>query len=296
MPNLKQLRAFEAAARLGSFKAAAEELHVTQAAISHQIKALEDDLDQELFHRRTRKVHPTAHARDFAARLTKAFQAISSATEELTQQQMEGEITVTMAPFYANRIILPRLAKFQELYPGLLVRPDMSSGVVDFRRDDIDAGVRYGMGDWPGLTCVLLHKDILSPVAAPELLKGWDLPIDPAIISGMTLGFDESTPGDWVRWLKAAGSDVTPHGTLIGYGNRARMMDMALSGLGVALADYRLTAADVERGNLVRLHPATIPSEKAMYIVYPATDHPDPRVIAFSDWLKDVLISLSPSD
>ncbi|MGI3186712.1 LysR substrate-binding domain-containing protein [Nioella aestuarii] len=286
LPNLNQLRAFEAAARRLSFKDAADELNVTHAAISHQIKALEADLGLKLFHRMTRRVELTDPARDLAARLSRAFAEIRAATEAATAKDLTGEIRISMAPYFANRVILPYLADFHDLYPGLRVIPEMSSDVIDLRGSDCDAAVRYGNGDWPGMTIVKLYDDMLSAVAAPSLVSGRTLPLTLEEIARMVLGDNALMPEKWPEYFEAGGLTDPGQLTVVSYPDRARVNDMAISGAGVALVDRHLFAADVQAGRLLQLNPLEIQSEKSMYVVFAETEYPDRRVLAFANWLK----------
>lgn len=285
LPNLNQLRAFEAAARHLSFKDAAEELHVTHAAVSHQIKALEADLGLKLFHRLTRRVELTDPARDLAERLSRAFGEIRAATEAVTADRMTGSLRVSMAPYFANRLILPFLPEFHRMYPGLQVIPDMTGKVVDLRSGEHDAAVRYGLGQWPGTSAIKLYDDFLCPVAAPFLVAGRDLPLTPAEIAGLVLGENMAMPGKWQDWFEAAGFVPQTDLTLVGYPDRARVNDMAISGAGAALIDRHLSDPDIAAGHLVKLNDLEIRSDKSMYVVYPETEFPDPRILAFADWL-----------
>jgi LysR family glycine cleavage system transcriptional activator len=294
LPPLNGLRAFEAAARRESFKDAAEELNVTHSAVSHQIKSLEDRLGVQLFRRLGRGVRATAPARDLAEEIGKALDRMQAAIGNISGDPMHGDLHVSIAPFYGNRIVLPRLSRFHALYPQIRVVPDMSSTVIDFRKSELDCGLRYGRGRWPGLTSVAMHIDRLVPVAAPSVVAGRKLPLDPEEIAGLTLGFVEGDERDWDNWFAQLGYDALKPKNMLAYGNRARVIDLAFSGLGVALADAALTAADVAAGNLVQLHPATVDNDRAMWLVYPETEFPDPRVIAFGDWFKaevDALLS-----
>ncbi len=286
LPNLNQLRAFEAAARHLSFKHAAEELHVTHAAVSHQIKALEDQLGQQLFHRRTRQVELTEAAVRFAARLGTAFDQIAEASADLGDGRMEGTLRLSFAPFFGNRMVLPRLARFSDAYPDLRIVPDMESGVTDFSRSDIDGAIRYGHGGWKGLSEVLLWRNRVAPFAAPSYVKRFDLPMDPADIAGLNLGSVSGRAYHWSDWFEAAGYTPDRELMLIEYSNKARALDLALSGNGIALDDVTLIAEERDAGRLVQLHPVVVEQDTAMYLVFPKTAHPDPRLLAFAAWLK----------
>ncbi|AXI55069.1 hypothetical protein C1J05_11730 [Sulfitobacter sp. JL08] len=293
MPPLKQLHAFEAAARHQSFKKAAEELHVTQAAISHQVRALEDHLGKKLFHRKTRQLVLTDAAREFAEGLFGAFAQMQASVERISSQQMAGSLKLSVAPFYANRMVLPLLRNFHEVYPDIRIMPEMDADVVILKGSDIDGAVRYGDGSWSGLASILLRQDQVGPVAAPELVQEYDLPMSPEEIAKLPLAYNLGTQGDWPRWFAQCNALPDARQQLIEYSDRAKAIDLALSGNGVALADTLLTEADVRNGHLVRLHPETVPSEKSMYVVYAETAYPDPRLIAFAEWYQNELEQLN---
>ena len=286
LPPLKALQAFEAAARRESFKDAADELNVTHSAVSHQIKSLEDRLGLQLFRRKGRGVSVTDAGRAFAKELGQAFDRMEAAAAALDDNPMSGTLRVSIAPFYGNRLVLPRLSRFHQMYPDIRVEPNMSSTVLDYRKTDLDCGLRYGRGTWPGLVAVPLHFDELVPVAAPTVVEGQQLPLSPSEIAAMTLGFIDKDEEDWTNWLTLAGHKGGITGTILSYGNRARVIDLAFSGHGVALADVKLTAPDVEAGHLVRLSNHRVASRRGMWLVYPETEFPDPRVIAFGEWFK----------
>ena len=285
LPPLTRLRAFEAAARLGSFKAAASELCVTQAAVSHQIKALELDLGQPLFHRTARAVHLAERARPLAGALTEAFDRMAEATEAFAGPRMEGRLRISVAPFFGNRWLLPRLGRFHERYPGLEVEPVLSFDVVDIAGEGFDAAVRYGHDDWPGLATLPVFRDRVGPVAAPQLVAGCDLPLSAGALAGLPLAATRRWRGDWPAWFAAAGLDGAP-GATIDYDSRAFAFDAALSGNAVCLADMRMTASDEANGRLVRLHPLTVERPQGIQVVHPGIHRPDPRVVAFADWLS----------
>lgn len=289
LPNLNQIKAFEAAARHLSFKKAAEELFVTDAAVGHQIKALEEALDEKLFNRLTRKVELTRAGAAYYPRLKEALDEIEAATLEIFEGQKTGTLKLTAAPFYTNRLVLPRLREFKQRHPDMEVQISFEDEVVDFRTSEIDGGLRYGTGEWPGLKAVFLHGDQVSPVCAPSYLEGRQPPLEPEEIAEMLLGIGGHGDTDWRDWFQAAGSDLGEFPNTIDYPNRARMFDLALSGNGAVLGDLQLIASDLRKGNLVRLHPLAIPRPRAMYLVYPDTGKPDPRLESFGDWLREIV-------
>lgn len=288
LPNLNQIKAFEAAARHLSFKDAAAELFVSDAAVGHQIKALEDALEVKLFNRKTRAVELTAAGAKFLPRLTAALDEIEAATTEISDKD-SGVLKLTAAPFYTNRIVLPNLPAFRASHPGIDVKIVFEDQVVDFTTSDIDGGLRYGDGNWPGLTAVFLHGDQVSPVCAPSYVQGRKLPLEPEEIAEMLLGIGGSGDRDWKDWFDAVGYVPEPSMNIIEYNNRARMFDLALSGNGVVLGDLKLIASDIEKGHLVRLHPAAIPRDRAMYLVYPEKDRPETKMDLFAEWLRELV-------
>jgi LysR family glycine cleavage system transcriptional activator len=292
LPPMTALRTFEAAARNESFKQAAEELNVTSAAVSHQIKTLEDTLGLSLFRRRGRAVQPTDAAKRFAGRLAQAFDTIETATMDLQGNPMSGILRIAVTPFYGNRIVLPRLSRFHTRYPDIQVEPEMNATHIDFNRTNLDGGLRHGTGDWPGLTSISIQKDQLVPVAAPSVVSGRDLPLSAGEIAQLTLGYIEGQKGDWEAWLDMMGYDGAPPKRMVGYGSRSRVVDLAFSGHGVALADKRLTAADVAAGHLVRLNDTPISTGRGIWLVYPETEFPDPRLLAFGDWFRTVVAQI----
>ncbi|MCI5077850.1 LysR substrate-binding domain-containing protein [Oricola sp.] len=286
MPSFKQLRALEAAVRHRSFKRAASELFVTQAAISHQIKALEDTLGLALFVRGTREVRPTGEAESYAERLGEAFALIAAATAEIDRKRMTGRLRLSVAPFYGNRWLLPRLERFRALYPELEIEAALSFDLVDFAASSVDAAVRFGAGDWPGLRCIPIHGDCVGPVCAPKLLAGRAPDLDPAEIAAMPLVTATQWHEDWPTWFEAVGFAPPADLKITSYDNRAFAFDAALSGNGVFLGDIRMTASDEEAGHLVRLHPLMIERPQGIHLVYPETRIRDPRIEALGEWMK----------
>ncbi len=292
MPPLKQLHAFEAAARHQSFKLAAEELHVTQAAVSHQVRALEEHMGQQLFVRKTRQVVLTPQAKGFAEALAQAFDTIAEAAHRMEDVPMEGELKLSVAPFFANRLLLPRLARFAEKFPKIAVRPFMSSTYVDPVDEGFDGLIRYGGGTWDGLTALRLYDDCVTPVAAPSYITERTLPMSPEDIARTVMSSNSQNRRDWSNWFAAVGYTPDFEMTVIDYPDRARAIDLAISGGGVALTDLHIIAPDLASGALIQLHPVAVPSEKNMYLAFPETGRPDPRLMAFFDWFRQDLLAM----
>ncbi|MFB9150484.1 LysR substrate-binding domain-containing protein [Roseovarius ramblicola] len=287
LPVLNQVRAFEAAARHRSFKTAAEELGVTQAAVSHQIKALEETLGVRLFIRRTRAVDLTPEAARALPALTAALDGIEAAMLELGGTAMTGDLAISVAPFYGNRFLLPRLARFHAAHPGLTVRPYLSFAQADLLREGLDGAVRFGTGAWPGLEARLIHRDCVGPVCAPQMVGDAALPMDPGALRRLPLATTRQWRGEWAAWFAALGAGDASPDDLIEHDSRALAFDAALSGNAVCLADIRLTGAAEAAGQLVRLHPFTLERDQGIHAVWPAGKRPDPRMIAFAEWLEE---------
>ncbi len=264
---------------------AAEELHVTQAAVSHQIKALEDDLGQKLFIRMTRQVRLTPKGEALSPVLTRAFEDIAIATSDVRDDALEGEIVVSVAPFFGNRMILPLLPEFHAEFSGIRIKPIMNAEVVDFDKDDFHCAIRYGTGGWKGLDEIHLVHNMVAAFATPSYLASRQLPVTLEEIAGMTLGSVVGREYHWIDWFKVQGYDPGDGLNLIDYNNKARALDLALAGNGVALDDIFLTAREVETGNLVQVHPFVHKQDTSMYLVFPSALKKDIRIRAFGDWL-----------
>src|SRR5437762_12174046 len=172
LPPLNALKAFEAAARDESFTRAAEELCVTQGAVSHQVKALEAELGIKLFNRERQRLIITEAGRDYLTVLRDAFDRIAVGTERLVQRQTSGVLTVSTSPDFAAKWLVNRLGRFAEAHPSIDLRISATLHPVDFAREDVDVAVRHGDGNWSGLDAVRLCTEQLFPVCSPRLMSG----------------------------------------------------------------------------------------------------------------------------
>src|SRR6516162_2490907 len=221
LPLLNALKAFEAAARHESFTRAAEELCVTQGAVSYQVKALEAELAIKLFNRERQRLIITEAGRDYLAVVRDALDRIAVGTERLLQRQNAGVLTVSTSPDFAAKWLVHRLGHFAEAHAGIDLRVSATMHHVDFAREDVDMAVRHGDGNWPGLDAVQLSSEQLFAVCSPKLLSGRRRLDKPADILKFPLIHLDSR-GDWTKWLRAVGvdeGDVT-HGPVL---NRASM-------------------------------------------------------------------------
>jgi LysR family glycine cleavage system transcriptional activator len=287
LPSLNGLRAFEAAARHLSFTQAASELNVTQTAISHQIRRLEEELGIRLFIRKNRALALTPKAKDYLPGVRAAFNDLRLATDRLLRRDNDRVLTVSTLASLAAKWLLPRLSTFQESHPGIDVRITTSTGLVDFRTGDVDAAIRYGRGNWPALRADWLMADELFPVCSPKLLEG-DKPLRcPEDLAHHTLlhssgGYDD----DWRQWLTAAGLP-TNISKLPGISFDLIFMTVqaALDGIGVAMGRTSYVQDDIAKGRLVVPFKITLPADAGFYLVSPEAVPETPKLRAFREWL-----------
>jgi len=291
LPPLSALRAFEAAARHMSFSKAADELHVTPAAISHQVHALEEDLGVRLFHRMNRSIELTASARILLPGLSEAFAGIQSSVRRLRAHNDTGTLTVTSSPSFAAKWLVLRLHRFHEQHPEIDARISATDEVVDLTKGDFDIAIRYGGGKYPGLDAELLFTDEVFPACSPQLLTAGPPLRTPADLSRHTLIHDLAVERDplvptWPMWLKAAGVHDVPAAAGLTFNNMHLSLDAAIAGHGVVLAYSNIAAADLATGRLVRLFSLALPDHFAYYIVTAPGSLERPKVRAFRNWLR----------
>lgn len=284
LPPLNAVRAFEAAARHLSFTRAADELNVTQAAISHQVKALEERLGITLFKRLNRALRLTDAGQAYLPAVRDALDAIAVATDRLQSANRSGRLTVTTLHSFASAWLLPRLLRFREQHPDIDIRLDADDSLSDFARDEIDLAIRHGSGSYPGLTSELLLTEEIFPVCSPTLMTDSHPLRTPEDLRHHTLLHDDGLI-DWRTWLAAAGvrgidADAGP-----GYTNSRILLDAAVAGQGVALARSVIVADDIVTGRLVRPFELALPAKFAYYIVAPPMNWDAPKIVAFREWL-----------
>jgi LysR family glycine cleavage system transcriptional activator len=286
LPSLNGLRAFEAAARHLSFTRAAAELNVTQTAISHQIRRLEEQLGIRLFLRRNRALLLTREAESYLPAVRAAFEDLRRATERLRRPEREGLLTVSTTASLAAKWLVTRAAAFQEAHPGIEVRITTSSHLVDFRREEVDMAVRYGRGNWPGLRAQWLMAEELFPVCSPSLLNGARPLRQPEDLVHHTLLHATVSREDWQLWLTAAGlpgSIASRRG--LTFDQSFMAIQAAVDGHGIAMGRTRFVEADVAAGRLVVPFDVVLPADAGFYIVAPEDTAGSPKIALFRDWL-----------
>ncbi|MBR8034711.1 MULTISPECIES: transcriptional regulator GcvA [Burkholderia] len=293
--HLNALRAFEASARHRSFSAAAAELHVTPAAVGQLVRALEEWLGTPLFHRgasgRLRLV-PTEAAERALPDIRAGFDRLTVGLERLKEGSTSGVLTVAVSPAFAAKWLLPRIESFQNAWPDTDVRLDTNLKPVDFVTQQIDIGVRYGTGNWPGLVADKLMDEDVYPVCSPGLLRGRPRLQKPSDLARETLIHDLSMDSRtgfpaWDTWLRKAGVADAATGRGMQINNSAAVLQAAIDGHGVALARSVMARDDLAAGRLVRLFPEiTYASPLAYYIVYRDECSGLAKLVAFRDWLR----------
>jgi LysR family transcriptional regulator, glycine cleavage system transcriptional activator len=287
LPSLNGLRAFEAAARHLSFTQAAGELNVTQTAISHQIRRLEEELGVRLFVRQNRALTLTPEARDYLPGVRAAFNDLRLATDRLLRKDNEHVLTVSTLASLAAKWLLPRLSSFQEAHPGIDVRITTSTALVDFKSGDVDAAIRYGRGNWPGLRADWLTADEMFPVCSPALLTGSKPLKCPQDLEQQTLlhssgGYDD----DWRLWLTAAElpTNISKQPGLT-FDLVLMTVQAAIDGIGVAMGRTSYVQGDIAKGRLVVPFKITLPVNAGFYLVSPEARPDPPKLAAFRQWL-----------
>jgi LysR family transcriptional regulator, glycine cleavage system transcriptional activator len=284
LPPLNALKAFEAAARHESFTRAAEELCVTQGAVSHQVKALEAELGLKLFNRERQRLLITEGGRAYLGVVRDAFDRIADGTERLLQRQSGGALTVSTSPNFAAKWLVHRLGRFAEAHPEIDLRVSASAHHVDFAREDIDLAVRHGDGTASGLHVVRLCVEKLFPACSPKLLDGRNALRSPADLARYPLLHinDRQGWGQWLDFAGVAGVDPT-RGPVLSQASMA--IDAAVDGQGVVLARTALAAWDLLGGRLVRPFDLEMPVSYGYWIVCSKAVAKLPKIVAFSDWL-----------
>lgn len=285
LPPLKALHVFEVAGRHLSFTRAAEELHVTQAAVSHQVKKLEEQLGVKLFRRLNRRLLLTEEGQIYLPAVREGLRHIGHATDQLLAKHRSGVLTVSVLPSFAAKWLVPRLHKFRDQYPDVDVRVSAFEWPVDFSRDEVDLAIRYGRGKWAGLQADPLLTEDVFPVCSPDLVKGARPLRRPADLRHHTLLHDDYSREDWRIWLKAADVKGVDPRRGLSFSHTSIMLEAAESGQGVALGRTPLVADDLARGRLVKPFDISLPADYAYYVVCPVEAADRPKIVAFREWL-----------
>jgi len=288
LPPLNALRAFEASARQLSFTKAAEELFVTQAAISHQIKSLEEHLGLKLFMRKNRSLLLTEEGQSYYLDIKDIFNALHEATEKLLARGAKGAITVSMQPSFAIQWLVPRLNAFNQLHPEIDVRIKAVDQPDNSLTEDVDIAIYYGRGRWPDVHAEKLHTEYLVPVCSPLFLQGKKPLKTIDDLAKHTLLHDTSRR-DWKRWFKEVGvkgANVN-HGAI--FSHSSMVLQAAIYGQGVALVNSVLAKPDIDAGRLVCPFEHVLISKSSFYIVCRPHQIELGKIASFRRWVLDTV-------
>jgi LysR family transcriptional regulator, glycine cleavage system transcriptional activator len=284
LPPQAAVRVFETAARLENFTAAAQELGMTQAAVSYQVKLLEERLGLSLFQRSGRRVALTEKGREIAPVIIRAFDQMRQGFATLRQDHA-SVLTISCTNSFAHLWLAPNIGKFQMRHPGLAVRIQADDAVVDLARDGVDLAIRGGKGEWPDLEAKLLSHNRLAPLCSPD----WLAAHGPIADAGALRAVPRLSPDDqwWGEWFSSMGVEGEAALTLPGIALDSQVMEgrAALAGQGVAIVNLFLWKAEVEAGLLVEAVPSYVREQASYWIVYPLHARNAPKVKAFRDWI-----------
>ena len=295
IPGTRALQAFEAAGRHLNFTRAANELHLTPAAISHQIKEIEEQLGVELFHRTSRAMRLTASGEVLYEATIEALAGLTRAVSRARKLTRGSSLLkVTVPAEFAAKWLMRRIDGFKLAWPDIELRFDISNEMRDLEVDDVDVAIRFGSGKYPGLHVDRLFDNVVIPVCSPRLLKSGPPMTGPRDLFRHTLAHIEwSRQGvtwpNWRMWMAAAGVDDFDDSRTLVFNTSNDALQAAIDGSAVTLADFAMVANDLSEGRLVRPLELGIKvaGEFAYFLVYPESTADDPRIIAFRTWILD---------
>lgn len=300
-PGTRALRTLDAAARHLNFTRAADELGLTPAAVSHQIKEIEDRLGTALFARTSRSIRLTEAGLVIHEAAVDALATLERAVSR-TRRLARGaaELKVSMDPTFASKWLMPKVEQFRRLHPDVELRFDVTSKLRHFERDDIDVGIRFGRGKYPGLVTQRLFDNVIIPVCSPRLLKSGPPLEKPRDLQRHTLVHIEwarqgITWPNWRMWMTAAGVADFDDRSCIVFEESSQLIQAAIDGNAVALCDFAMVAKDLSDGRLIRPFDLSIrvPADFAYFLAYPAGSAGDPRIEAFQRWITDEAVRAS---
>lgn len=288
-PPLNPLRTFEVAARLGSLTLAAEELNVSQVAVSRQVKVLEEYLGVTLFKRLHRGIEMTDEGRQLQEGITRAFQDIANASRRVSRRGRRDILAIQSYTTFSQRWLIPRLTHFHDAFPRIEVRLSSSIVPVDFETQNLDAAIRAGKGDWPELHSEKLVDIELIPICSPEYQRQNQLK-HPDDLSRVRLLHSMARPTDWAAWIKRVGADVNPEPG-IRFESSALAYEAASLDSGVALAVKVFVKRQLQSGSLIAPFEQTCYSGEGYFLTWPQKVSPSQPLIKFLDWIREQMDS-----
>ena len=288
LPPLTALRVFCVAAKHLSFTQASLELFVTQAAVSHQIKLLEEHLGLKLFTRRNRNLFLTEEGQAYYHDIKDIFAHVTDATEKLLARGAKGAITIASPPSFASTWLVPRLSLFSQAYPDIDVRLKAVDFADGYLTDDMDVAIYYGRGRWSGLLADKLHDEFITPVCSPILLENEPRLHSVTELDKHTLLHDESRNG-WRNWLRHYGLTHINVNQGPVFSHSMYVLQAASLGQGVALANTVLAKPELESGRLVCPFSQKIAAKEAFYLVADKLHYESEKVTAFREWMLELV-------
>lgn len=292
LPSIQSLIAFEAVARYGSFTRASEELCLTHSAISHRIRVLENFVGATLFLRSHHSASLTDDGIVLMESVAKALSLIESAFTPKKTGACSSNITISVLPHFASAWLLGRIRHFNERYPEIDLKLDASYKLASFKGNEIDLAIRYGMGNWPGLTSIKILDEEVFPVCSPSYAATRGPFSKPDQLANAILLRYPREP--WKPWFKEAGLPWKEPDEGPIYSDFGLLLDAAVLGYGIALGRKTIVENTLESGQLIRLFAAGIRTAFAYYIVYPHNMTPRPQVFEFIDWLRNSASDVAP--
>jgi LysR family glycine cleavage system transcriptional activator len=287
LPSLSHLQAFEAAARSGSITLAARELNLTQSAVSRQIKALEEQLEVELFHRERQTIRLTTGGETYAREIRDALKRISTASLNLRANPLGGTLNLAILPTFGARWLAPRLPAFLQAHPGITLNLMTRLTVFDFRAEAMDAAIHHGRGEWQGARTQLLREEYVMPACSPALKAQYNFQ-QPGDLRRAPLLHLTTRPDAWERWLARYGA-LSEHVQGMLFDQFATVAQVTRAGLGVALLPTFLIEEELVSGQLVPAidlpDKGVMKNAEAYYLAWPDERADHPPLIAFRDWL-----------
>jgi LysR family glycine cleavage system transcriptional activator len=281
-PPLTALQGFVFAARTGNLSLAARYMHLTTSALSHQIRGLEDRLGQRVFVRGPRGVDLTPEGARLLELVGPQFESIERALQEFSSPPAD-KLTISVMPSVASSWLVPRLARFVAAHPHLQLNVQSCVDLVNFEREPVDAALRFGPGEWPGVRAEHLFDDWLTPIASPDLIKRLGRPTQKQLAEWPLLRDPENV---WAKWFGTFGG-TPPERYLAHFDDTETLHHAAVEGMGIALGRLTMAQPLVKSGQLVLLSRRRLRSDYAHYLVYPPRSAQHPALLAFRAWLLD---------
>lgn len=286
IPSTSALIAFEAVARNGSFTKAAQEMSLTQSAVSRTVQALEEQLGYRLFDRNGRRVELTDAGRSYAREISQALMTIRDATIKLVSNRQDQVLNLAILPTFGTRWLMPRIPRFVSRHPGITLNFTSRIGQFDFAAENLDAAIYHGRPDWPGVQCTLLMREAVVPVASPEFVAQ-NAGLSPGALLRLPRLAMKSRPTAWARWFERHGFEA-PEGAGMSFEHFSTLAQACIAGMGIALMPEFLIARELDQRELIPVGESVM-NDEAYYFAEPALRNSNAAAALFRQWLLDEL-------